>query len=136
MPLGKTKIDYFSDPEKFYRVVRGQDVIDDIIESGKIRTSGSPTYKGAGNIEAQPGKVNLSGRPTSYPSFSKGNVNLDYASGDPEHYIIESNDKSIRPSTKGRHGKGSTHFPTDEVGNPIKEFDAKKENFQENSFEN
>lgn len=126
MPLGKTEIDYFSDPEKFYRVVRGQDVIDDIIESGKIRTSGSPTYKGAGNIEAQPGKVNLSGRPTSYPSFSKGNVNLDYALGDPEHYIIESSDKSIRPSTMGRHGKGSTHFPVDEAGNPIKEFDAKK----------
>jgi len=130
MPLGKTEIDYFSDPEKFYRVVRGQDVIDDIIESGKIRTLGSPSYRGTNPhlmLSEHPSLTDrIKSRPTFYPSFSKGSVNLDYASGDPEHYIIESNDKSIRPSTMGRHGKGSTHFPTDEAGNPIKEFDAKK----------
>jgi len=126
MPLGATNLDYFSDPKSFYRVIRGPDAIQDILDSGKIRTKGSSTYKGAGKTEVPEGKVNLSGRPTDYPSFSKGGVNLDYALGDPDHYIIQTKDESIKASTRGRHGKGSTYFPTGENGEPLKELDAAK----------
>jgi hypothetical protein len=127
MPLGKTEINYFSDPEKFYRVVRGQDVIDDIIESGKIRTIGSPTYKGTNpHLSDHPSLAErIKSRPTAWPSFAKGKVNLEYAKGSPDHYIIETEEKLMTPS-RGRHSPGSTYFPTDEAGNPTKEFDAKK----------
>jgi hypothetical protein len=126
MPLGKQNIDYFSDPNKFYRVVRGQDVYDDIVESQKIRTAGSPTYRGADYDPTASGKIRLDGRPTTFPSFAKGQASMSYASGDPNHYIIETGDKSLQPSKMGRHGKDGTHFPTDEAGNHLKEMDAKK----------
>lgn len=123
MPLGAKNINYFSDPDTFYRVVRGSEVFDDIVESGKIRTTGSPTYTGAKTASIENFNMN---RPTAYPSFSKGNINLNYAQGDPQHYIIETKDKSVKPSTQVRHGKGTTHFPTDEFGQPQKSLDANK----------
>jgi len=124
MPIGAKNVNYFSDPNKFYRIVRGNEVFEDIVESGKIRTLGSPTYFGAEG-EPKMGKFSFE-RPTAFPSFSKGKINLNYAYGDPQHYIIETKDKSIKPSTRGRHGKGATHFPTDEFGKPQESLNANK----------
>jgi hypothetical protein len=51
---------------------------------------------------------------------------MEYAAANPNNYIIVTEDPSIQPSTAGRHGKGTTMFPTDENGNHLKELSGKK----------
>lgn len=99
----------FSNPDTSYRVIVGDAAFDDIVTSGLVRTN-------AGSKPLIPGKVNLGHRPTAFPSFAKGEAAMSYANSNPNHYIITSKSPSIKPSTAGRHGFGSTHFPTDESG--------------------
>jgi hypothetical protein len=110
----------FSNPNSFYRVVHGQDAFDDILKTGVIR-SVTPESK-----PSPIGKIDLGARPTAFPSFSKGSASMSYAQQNPSHFIIETQDPSIKQSTLGRHGKGSTYFPTDKEGNYINELDSKK----------
>ncbi len=117
-------IDDFKNPNEFYRIIVGDDAYNDIVHSGQVRTE-SPTYKGVGGAEYA-GKINIGSRPTAFPSFSRGSVNLEYALNNKNHYVIVTSDPSIMPSNIGRHGKGTTHFPTDEGGNHLKSLDAIK----------
>ena len=112
-------IDQFSNPDEFYRVVVGDEAFNDIVQNGVVRTN-------ADNKGNQTGGIDLGNRPTAFPSFSRGSASMEYAAANPNNYIIVSSDQSIQPSTKGRHGKGSTMFPTDENGNPMRELDGKK----------
>ena len=129
MPLGskdfKTAED-FKDPNKFYRVVSGSPAYEDILESGKIRTLGSPTYKGENaHLDKHPSLYErIKVRSTDWPSFKKGKANLYYSQGSPDHYVIETEEKLIR-ATRGRHGKGSTHFPVDAKGLDVDEAKTK-----------
>lgn len=112
-PVQSKVLTEFNEPDKFYRVVVGDEALDDILETGVVRTGGRV-------IQQEAGKVNLAGRPTAFPSFSKGSASISYAQNNPNNYIIETADPSIQPSTHGRHGKGTTYFPTDSNGNPLK----------------
>jgi len=117
----KTKIKdilELSDSDAFYRVVVGDEAFNDIVESGVVRTNAATKSRSTTGID-------LSNRPTAYPSFSKGNPSLDYAANNPNNYIIVSKDKSIQPSISGRHGKGTTMFPTDESGRHLSSIDSK-----------
>lgn len=51
---------------------------------------------------------------------------MEYAANNPNHYIIVTEDPSIQPSKVGRHGKGTTMFPTDENGNHLQELSGEK----------
>lgn len=110
-------VEEFSNPDEFYRVVVGDDAFNDIVESGVVRTNSENK-----NTKIE-GGINLGGRPTLFPSFSKGRASIEYAAENPNNYIIVSNDASIQPSTNGRHGKGTTMFPTDNEGNHLKSLD-------------
>jgi hypothetical protein len=110
---------YFKNPNKFYRVIHGKESFNDIVSSGVVRT----------NYDTKPKSnlgISLANRPTKFPSFSKGEASMSYAQSNPEHYIIETEDPSIKPSTRGRHGAGTTMFPTDEFGNEMTSIDASK----------
>lgn len=111
--VNKLKLSNFSNENNFYRVIVWDDAFKDIIESWVVRTNHSNKPK--------IGSINLTDRPTAFPSFSKWSVSIKYAQENPNHYIIVTNSSSIKPSTSGRHGKGSTMFPTDENGNHLKE---------------
>lgn len=105
------KQEYFANPDKFYRVIRGDAAAQDIQKSGMIR---SAAEAGANyGPEKEHGKINLGNRPTASPSFAKGAVNIGYAQAEPKHYIIETSEK-LKASTQGRHGKGSTYFPSND----------------------
>lgn len=105
------KQDYFADPDKFYRVIRGEAAAQDIKKSGMVRSAAAA---GASyGPEQELGKINLGNRPTAAPSFAKGAVNISYAQAEPKHYIIETSEK-LEASTQGRHGKGSTYFPSND----------------------
>ncbi|GHT33111.1 hypothetical protein FACS189434_06470 [Bacteroidia bacterium] len=110
-------IEDFNDKNSFYRVIVGDAAFEDLVNSGVVRTSGKPKPK--------PGKIDLDSRPTAFPSFSKGEVSIHYAQENPNNYIIVTNDKSMQPSISGRHGKGSTFFPTDSNGKHLRELDGK-----------
>lgn len=113
------KFDDFKGDDDFFRIVVGDEAFDDIVTSGVIRT------KKPAEVVNDGGKITLDRRgTTSFPSFSKGTPSLDYAQSDPNHYIITTKSQSIKPSTSGRHGKGSTMFPTDEHGRHLKELNA------------
>lgn len=99
---------YFSDPDSFYRVVHGKEAFDDIISSGLVRTNAASKLEKATKTSG----VTLGSRPTAFPSFSKGQASMTYAQANDTNFIIVTKDKSIQPSTSGRHGKGSTMFPT------------------------
>jgi hypothetical protein len=116
----------FVDPNKFYRVFSGNQAYEDILESGKIRTIGSPTYKGTNpHLNDHPSlSERIKVRPTAWPSFKKGKANLSYAQGLPDHYIIETEEKLMTPS-RGRHSPGSTYFPIDEKGLAVDETKTK-----------
>ena len=107
----------FGDPNKFYRVFSGNQAYEDILESGKIRTLGSPSYKGTNpHLSEHPSLLErIKSRPTAWPSFARGKADLSYARELPDHYIIETEEKLITPKS-GRHGPGSTYFPMDEKG--------------------
>jgi len=51
---------------------------------------------------------------------------MSYAAANPNHYIVVTDDASIQPSKQGRHGKGTTMFPTDAQGNPTRSLSGKK----------
>ena len=98
-------------------MIRGEESFNDIANKGIVRSVPPVNTNSIG-------KINLGGRPTAFPSFSKGKVSKEYAEGDPLNYIIESNSDKIKVSTLGRHGKGTTYFPTDIEGNYINSLDA------------
>ena len=105
------KQDYFSDPNKFYRIVRGDEAIKDIQKSGVVRSAAAAGVKY--DPINQSSKIDLGNRPTAWPSFAKGAASSSYAKGNPNHYIIETSEKLEAP-TRGRHGGGSagkTYFP-------------------------
>ena len=104
--------DYFANDKKFYRVIRGDVAAKDIQQSGMVRSAAAAgvDYES----KAGPGKISLTNRPTKWPSFAKGSVNIGYAQSNPDHYIVETKAKLIPSSTAagtGRHGVGSTYFP-------------------------
>ncbi len=111
----------FANENESYRVIVGDEAFNDIIESGVVRTNAD--NKGTNK---QKDVIDLGGRPTAYPSFSKGSASMSYAGENPNHYIIVTEDASIQPSTSGRHGKGKTMFPTDANGKHLKELDGSK----------
>jgi hypothetical protein len=105
------KQDYFANPDKFYRVIRGDAAAQDIQKSGMVRSAAEAgTNYGPG---AEAGKINLGNRPTAFPSFAKGSVDIGYAQAEPKHYIIETSEK-LQASNQGRHGKGRTYFPSND----------------------
>jgi len=117
-PTQQVTADHFNNPDTNYRVVHGDAAFDDLVESGVVRTNhGSKPKTEAG--------VSLGARPTRFPSFKRGSAAMDYANGDPNHYIIETADPSVQPSKEGRHGKGSTMFPYDANGRAMDSLDGK-----------
>jgi hypothetical protein len=116
-PAKNATVEDFSKPDEFYRVIRGKKAFDDIVESGVVRTDYDKKPTGV-SIES------IQNRPTSFPSFSKGKVSEGYIAGENNHYVIVTSDPSMAPSTKGKHGKGSTMFPTDPNGKALKSLDA------------
>ena len=109
----------FANENESYRIIVGDEAFNDIVESGVVRTN-------AKNKGGQSLADRLANRPTLFPSFSKGKAQMDYANSNENHYIIVSQDSSIQPSTKGRHGKGTTMFPTDANGNPMESISGDK----------
>lgn len=114
-------LEEFSDPDEYYKVIRGKEALQDILDSKLVRTNSKTK-----NVNKDENIVDLSSRPTLWPSFAKSQVPTQYAQGDPDHYIISTKDPSIKVSTQGRHGKGSTYFPTDESGKPLTAIEAEK----------
>ena len=112
-PIQKTADD-FQDEGTYYRVVVGDTSFQDIVDSGEVRTNASSKKTSKAD-----GKIDLSSRPTRWPSFSKDSASMNYAGKNEDHYIVVTNDPSIQPSKQGRHGKGTTQFPTDANGNPM-----------------
>ena len=111
-------IEEFSNPDEFYRVIVGDEAFNDIVDTGIVRTN-------AGNKNTKiEGGINLGGRPTLFPSFSKGKASMSYAAENPNNYIIVTDDASIQPSKNGRHGKGTTMFPTGEDGKHLNSLDS------------
>lgn len=109
----------FKNEKESYRIIVGDEAFNDIVESGVVRTNADK--KGGESLAEK-----LARRPTLFPSFSKGEASMSYAGENPNHYIIVTEDESIKPSTSGRHGKGTTMFPTDENGNHLKELSGEK----------
>jgi hypothetical protein len=116
-----TRLKDFSDPGTFYRVVVGDAAFQDIVDRGEVRTNAGTKVAEGGSLQDR-----LAARPTAFPSFSKGSASISYAKANPDHYIITSTDPSIQPSTKGRHGKGTTMFPTDGNGAPLRSLSGEK----------
>ena len=116
---GQRDISQFANENESYRVIVGDEAFNDIIESGVVRTNADSKSKKEGGID-------LGNRPTAFPSFSKGKASVEYANENPNNYIIVTDDASIQPSKSGRHGKGTTMFPTDENGNHLKELSGEK----------
>jgi hypothetical protein len=111
----------FSKEDEFYRVIVGDEAYNDIVSTNTVRTNAGskPT---TGKKEG----IDLTNRPTAFPSFSKGQAAIQYAEENPNNYIVVSKDSSIKPSTSGRHGKGNTMFPTNESGEHLKELAGNK----------
>lgn len=119
-PTNILKFDDFKNENEFFRIIVGDEAFDDIIKTGQIRVQRPSSYK------TEPGVINLDRRGTTpSPSFSKGKPSIEYAKGNPEHYIIRTSEP-LKPSTMGAHGKGSTMFPTDEAGKHLKSLDVSK----------
>lgn len=89
----------------FYRVVHGDDAYRSLLETGNVISNNALP---ANATMAQ----KLAHRPTAFPSFSKGSASMEYANSNPNHYIITTKSKLMKPSTAGRHGVGTTQFPT------------------------
>ena len=99
--------DFFADSGKFYRVIQGDESLNDILQSGEVRTNAAEKIKSGMTLAEK-----MAARPTAFPSFSKGSASMSYAAENPNHSIIVTADKSLQPSTSGRHSAGKTHFPT------------------------
>jgi hypothetical protein len=106
---GVKSIEDFSDPNLFYRIIIGDSAFNDIVQSGVVRSI-TP------QAEKVPINVSLAARPTAFPSFAKGSAAVYYAKENPNHYIVVSGSDLIKPLTRGKHGKGRTHFPTNAEG--------------------
>lgn len=120
--INRIKFDDFKNDNEFFRIIVGDEAFDDIVQTQKIRTKQPSSVK-----NTPPNTINLDRRgSTAFPSFSKGSPSLSYANDNPNHYIIRTADESIKPSTSGRHGKGTTMFPTDKSGKHLTELDASK----------
>ena len=117
----------FANKNESYRVIVGDEAFNDIVESGTVKVGLNQEAKDNAKKAAETGGINLDRRgTTASPSFSKGKASMRYAGNNPNHYIVVTEDQSMRPSTMGRHGKGSTMFPTDENGKHLKELDGSK----------
>lgn len=115
---------HFTNPDNAYRIVVGDEAFNDILDSGRVRTNSKNK-----NIQKGEGLIDVTNRPTLFPSFSKGKISEEYANNNDNHYIIETSDPSIQPSTSRRHGRGTTYFPTDrETGKHLESLDANKVN--------
>ena len=113
------KLESFNNPDEFYRVIAGDEAFNDIVTNNVVRTK--PNLQ-----KSTEGSISLGNRPTAFPSFSKGKASVEYANSNPNNYIIVSSDPSIKPSTIGRHGKGTTMFPTDDAGKQLSELSGEK----------
>jgi hypothetical protein len=119
MAFSLASISDFNDADSFYRVIVGDAAFNDIVSSGVIRTNAQSKINQSEGLAAK-----LAARPTAFPSFSKGKVSVEYAKENPIHYIVVSTSPSIQASKQGRHGKGTTYFPTDENGNALNSLPA------------
>ena len=99
--------DFFADSGKFYRVIQGDESLNDILQSGEVRTNAAEKIKSGMTLAEK-----MAARPTAFPSFSKGSASMSYAAENPNHSIIVTADKSLQSLTSGRHSAGKTHFPT------------------------
>ena len=97
---------FFNNSDSYYRVVHGEEALDDILR-GTVRTNANVKVSSNATLAEK-----MKARPTAFPSFSKGQASMAYAGQNENHTIIVSDDPSIKPSNSGRHGKGSTYFPT------------------------
>jgi len=113
--------EFFQRSGNFYRIIVGDDAFQDIVTSGLVRTNSGSKVQESASIASK-----LAARPTKFPSFSKDSASMQYAQQNPNHYIIVSSDKSIQASKSGRHGLGTTHFPTDESGAHLESLAADK----------
>jgi hypothetical protein len=112
----------FNKENEYYRVVVGDEAFNDIVQTGTVRTK-PPVDK----VTNKEGLISLDRRgSTAYPSFSKGKASIEYAKENPNNYIVVTADESIKPSIAGRHGKGTTMFPTSSEGKHLKELAADK----------
>jgi hypothetical protein len=115
------KINPFAGKLGTYNRVVGHDAIDDIRKSGLVRVN-----EDAG-VAHDLGPFGVIKRTTQYPSFAKALPQKQYANQviaqGKKPYII-STDRSMKASTLGRHGKGSTQFPIDETGKYMSGFPA------------
>jgi hypothetical protein len=117
----------FANKNESYRVIVGDEAFNDIVESGTVKVGLNQEAKDNAKKAAETGGINLDRRGTTpSPSFSKGKADMMYAGNNSNHYIVVTEDQSMRPSTMARHGKGSTMFPTDENGKHLKELDGSK----------
>lgn len=98
---------FFNSSDAYYRVVHGEEALDDILKSGTVRTNANAKVSSNASLAEK-----MKARPTAFPSFSKGQASMAYAGQNENHTIIVSDDPSIQPSNSGRHGKDKTHFPT------------------------
>jgi hypothetical protein len=71
-----------NNPNSFYRIA-GKESLEDALSSGVIRSK--PPV-----VNTQQGSINLSSRPTSFPSFDKGKVDFSYAAKNSDNVIYES----------------------------------------------
>lgn len=107
-----------ADPSAYFRVVAGEAAYHDIVDSGVVRAS-RPTPPPGASIKAL-----IAARPTAFPSFAKGRPAVEYAQGADGHYVIVTKDPSIKPSRAGRHGFGTTQFPTGPNGRHLESLPA------------
>jgi hypothetical protein len=101
-----------------YNRVVGEDAILDLQNSGLVRAG---DY---GGVESNFGSFD-SVRTTPYPSFGKGaprQAYIDQTIQQGKKPFIISTDRPMKASNLGRHGKGSTMFPIDELGKYMSEF--------------
>jgi hypothetical protein len=118
MRAGTVSAEQLESPNRFFRVIVGDEAFQDIVTSGEVRTNAA-TKGGTSLMEK------LALRPTAFPSFSKGAIAMSYAAANPNHYVIATESSLMQPSTLGRHGAGTTHFPTDAAtGQPLKAMPA------------
>jgi hypothetical protein len=99
--------EFFSNPDSFYRVIVGEEALQDILDTGTVRTNATEKTKEGMTLAEK-----MAARPTAFPSFSKGNASMSYAGQNENHSIVVTEDASMQPSTSGRHSAGKTMFPT------------------------
>lgn len=127
-----SKLENFEfNPNNFYRIV-GENGYKDYLEKGFLRSS--PTGTEAHMI----GNLNIGGRPTSFPSFSKGTPDINYLKKGEDSYIFETDAVLLargekNPVTGKEVGKsagdgGSRHWAyraiDEKTGEAVKEMSA------------